>query len=278
MSEYSLRLGEAVLRSRMREAEQVARLEGEIATRVKSEFISNMSHELRTPLNTVIGFSKLLTEHGQGRIGADEVVEYARLIQDAAANLLSIINDILDMSKIQAGHYNLDMIDVNLDEVLEAVVASQRGAASFAGVKLNLAMPDEQLTLKGDPQKLRQIFNNLISNAVKFSTNGGTVDVIVELTTDSSILVTVHDTGIGIDAEELEIALSPFGQVDASKSRSREGTGLGLPIAKALIELHGGELILTSEKSKGTDAKVKFPTRELISLIAKDIGISPGIA
>jgi two-component system cell cycle sensor histidine kinase PleC len=140
MGEYSLRLGEAVLRSRTRDAEQKARHEAEIAARVKSEFISNMSHELRTPLNTVIGFSKLLCEHDRRHLKSTEIVEYAQLIQSSADHLLSIINDILDISKIQSGRYTIDSSEVEVDEVLEAVVAAHRQSAEDAGVYLELGL------------------------------------------------------------------------------------------------------------------------------------------
>ncbi|MEZ5854907.1 MAG: HAMP domain-containing sensor histidine kinase [Hyphomicrobiaceae bacterium] len=273
MSEYSLRLGDAVLRGRMRAAEQVARLESEIATRIKSEFISNMSHELRTPLNTVIGFSKLLAEYDQRPLSSDEIVEYARLINDAAANLLSIINDILDMSKIQAGHFRLDAVDVNLEEILEAVVASLRNVANVSGVNMHLTLPDEAIVLRGDVQKLRQIFTNLITNAVKFTPDGGEVYIDAEFESDGQVAVHVRDTGIGMDEDELDVALAPFGQVDGTRARWREGTGLGLPIAKALIEMHGGTLAITSAKSMGTEVGVKLPTKDLVVLLQQDIGI-----
>ena len=169
MSEYSLKLGEAALRHRAREAELSARLKSEIAGKIKSEFISNMSHELRTPLNTVIGFSKLLTEHGQRPLTSDEVVEYARLIHDAAGNLLAIINDILDMSKIQSGHFRLDAAEINLDEILETVVLALRNVANAAGVVVDLNLPPDAVVVRGDPQKLRQVFGNLVGNAIKFT-------------------------------------------------------------------------------------------------------------
>ncbi len=273
MSEYSLRLGDAVLRGRMHDAERGARLESEIAARIKSEFISNMSHELRTPLNTVIGFSKLIAEHGQRPLSGEEIVEYARLINDAAGNLLAIINDILDMSKIQAGHFRLDAVDVNLEEILEAVAASIRGPAGQSGVRMHLTLPDEPMVLRGDVQKLRQIFANLVSNAVKFTPDGGDVYIEAEFENDGNVSVLVRDTGIGMDEEELDVALAPFGQVDSTRARWREGTGLGLPIAKALIEMHGGSLSIRSAKSMGTEASVKLPTKDLVSLLQQDIGI-----
>jgi two-component system cell cycle sensor histidine kinase PleC len=270
MSEYSLKLGEAVLRSRTREAEARARLEGEIAAKIKSEFISNMSHELRTPLNTVIGFSKLLTEHGQRPLAAEEIVEYARLIHDAAGNLLGIINDILDMSKIQAGHCRLDAAEVNLDEVLEAVVANLRGHAADASVTLSMDLPPDPIVVRGELLKLRQIFTNLIGNAIKFSNEGGNVVVVTVVERDGAVEVGIADNGVGMDPLEIEVALSPFGQVDGTRTRWREGTGLGLPIAKALIELHGGSLEIVSIKGRGTDVIVRLPAPGFVAYLQHD--------
>ncbi|MDX2155353.1 MAG: HAMP domain-containing sensor histidine kinase [Hyphomicrobiaceae bacterium] len=278
MGEYSLKLGEAVLRSRTMQAEKAARHEAEIAARIKSEFISNMSHELRTPLNTVIGFSKLLTEHDKRPLTTDDIVEYARLIHDAAGNLLSIINDILDMSKIQSGHFRLHTGDVNVDEVLEAIVMSLRNQATAAGVTLSLELPSEAVLVRGDSQKLKQVFANLIGNAVKFTAAGGKVTIGAEVEGDGAVRVVVQDDGIGMNDEEVELALAPFGQVDGSRSRWREGTGLGLPIAKALIELHGGSLEIVTAKSVGTTVTVHLPPPDFVAAMQQGIGIRVGAA
>lgn len=278
MSEYSLKLGEAVLRSRTREAEKTARIEAEVANKIKSEFISNMSHELRTPLNTVIGFSKLLAEHDRRPLPDTEVVEYARLINDASCNLLAIINDILDMSKIQSGHFRLDTHDVSLDEILESITAALRVPAATAGVKLVLQLDSGALTVRGDAAKLRQVFGNLIGNAIKFTSAGGSVTIDTEVERDGAIGVHVQDTGVGMDEDEVKVALSPFGQVDGTRTRWREGTGLGLPIAKALVELHGGSLSIASAKSVGTHVIVKLPPPGLVAFMRQDLGLQIGRA
>jgi two-component system cell cycle sensor histidine kinase PleC len=261
MSEYSMRVGEAVLRNRTRTAEDNARIEAEIANRVKSEFISNMSHELRTPLNTVIGFSKLLAEHDRRKLPAEDISEYARLIQDAADHLLSLINDILDISKIQSGRYSIDPMEIDIDEVLEAGVGSFRQAASDSGVKLELRCAPEVTTVRGDAKKLRQALTNIVSNAVKFTSEGGHVLVEAIALETGDISITISDTGVGMDEEELKVALTPFGQVDGSRSRWREGAGLGLPIAKALIELHSGQLEIESARSQGTKVSIRLPSQ-----------------
>jgi len=264
MSEYASLLGDAVLRHRARIAEQSARIEAELASKVKSEFIANMSHELRTPLNTVIGFSKLLAEHQRRRLPDQEIVEYAQLINDAAGHLLAVINDILDISKIQSGKYTLDSREMNIDEILQAVAASFRLTSQEAGVALHMRLAIDLPPIRGDHVKVRQIFTNLISNAIKFTPRGGQVAVEALRASDGGVTILVRDTGVGMTEEELLIAMTPFGQVDGGRARWREGTGLGLPIAKALVELHGGQIEIRSAKGMGTEVAVILPSRHAV--------------
>jgi two-component system cell cycle sensor histidine kinase PleC len=265
MSEYASLLGDAVLRHRARIAEQSARIEAELASKVKSEFIANMSHELRTPLNTVIGFSKLLAEHERRKLPDAEIVEYAQLINDAAAHLLAVINDILDISKIQSGRYTLDAREINIDEILQNAIASFGAAAREAGVEIHTRLAIDLPPIRGDAVKFRQIFTNLLSNAIKFTRANGSVAVEALRASDGGVTVLVRDTGVGMSEEEIIVALTPFGQVDGSRARWREGTGLGLPIAKALVELHGGRLEIRSAKGMGTEVAVVLPSRHVVT-------------
>ncbi len=278
MGEYSSIIGDAFLRRRTRTAEQAARIEAELANKVKSEFISNMSHELRTPLNTMLGFSKLLTEHDTRKIPDEEVAEYARLIHDAAGHLLSVINNILDVSKIQCGKYTLDAHEVALDEVLAGVVKSAHAAIQDANVKLETIIPKNLPRVSGDEAKLRQIFSNLLSNAIKFTPAGGQVTVECKQARDGGIATYIRDTGIGMSSEEVDIAMSPFGQVDGNRSRWREGTGLGLTIAKELTALHGGEFNIASERGTGTTVSITLPPASRISVAeGRDAILGKGI-
>jgi two-component system cell cycle sensor histidine kinase PleC len=277
MGEYAALLADAVLRQRAREAEHSARVESELASKVKSEFIANMSHELRTPLNTVIGFAKLIGECRRRQLTGDQIAEYADLIRDAATHLLTVINDILDISKMQSGKYTLDAREVDLKEIVQGAAASFERNAADLGVSIECQVDQVVPAVRGDPAKLRQVFNNLISNAVKFTPPGGSVQVRASALADGEAGVTIRDSGVGMTKAEIAVALTPFSQVDASHSRWREGAGLGLPIAKALVQLHGGKLEIRSAKSLGTEVAVILPSSYQVSVAqGRDIVLGSG--
>jgi signal transduction histidine kinase len=259
MSEYASLMGDAVLRHRARVAEHSARVEAEFASRVKSEFIANMSHELRTPLNAIIGFSKLIIDHQSRPLPVSDVVDYGNLIRDSATHLLAVINDILDISKLQSGKLQLNLSDIGIEEVLVPCIAGLQVMAQEAGVALLINDCAHLPEVAADSVKLRQVFTNIITNAVKFTPTGGTVEVRAEAVADEGLDVFIRDTGVGMTEDEIKVAMTPFGQVDGGKNRWREGTGLGLPIAKALIDLHGGELEMTSVKNTGTTVRIRLP-------------------
>ncbi|HXE69760.1 MAG TPA: HAMP domain-containing sensor histidine kinase [Hyphomicrobiaceae bacterium] len=275
MRDYSAVLAESVLRHRAWFAEHCARIETELASKVKSEFIANMSHELRTPLNTIIGFAKLLGEQQKRRHQDGQIVEYADLIRDAATHLLAVINDILDISKLQSGKYTVDSKEVDLDEVLQLSLAALKPAAIARGIlmesKLKAALP----SVRGDAGKLRQVFSNLISNSIKFTPAGGSVTVAAQGLEDGGVSVRICDTGVGMTKEEVALALTPFAQVDAGLSRWQEGAGLGLPIARALVQLHGGTLEINSAKSMGTEVLITLPSRLRVTATNTAAGLGP---
>jgi two-component system cell cycle sensor histidine kinase PleC len=271
MGEYSAMLADSALRERAWLAEHKARIETQLASKVKSEFIANMSHELRTPLNTVIGFAKLLSEQQRRHLKDAEIVEYADLIRDAATHLLAGINDILDISKMQSGKYTLDAKEVEITEILQAALASFKPNAVDLGVVLESQLDPDLPMVKGDPAKLKQAFCNLIGNAIKFTPPGGTVLVEARKQPDASVAVLVRDTGLGMSKEEVSLAITPFAKVDSSLSRWREGAGLGLPIARALIQLHGGRLEIRSAKSLGTEVAVFLPSPLEVSVMSRNV-------
>lgn len=266
LSDYSALVGDAVLRQRAQTAEQEARIQTEIVNKIRSEFMANMSHELRTPLNTVMGFSKMLASHDSRPLKDQEIVEYAGIIHDAASHLLSVINNILDISKLQSGRFILDQQTIEIDEVIRTSVLSVRAAVKEAGVSLEDDIAADLAPVRGDPNKLQQIFSNILTNAIKFTPKGGTITLRAYNESDDCIAVTVTDTGIGMNEDDIAIAMTPFGQVDGSRTRWREGTGLGLPMANGLTQMHDGKLTITSKPGEGTSVKVQLPSASAQSI------------
>ena len=244
-------------RKRSEQALVMAKEAAEAANRTKSQFLANMSHELRTPLNAIIGFSQMMLFGGKSQC-KDSCREYLTDIQNSGEHLLSVINEVLDVSAIEAGKLELADETIVFSEVSEAALRLVEPKAEEGRVLL-VDEVDQALLFEGDARRIKQVLLNLLSNAVKFTPEGGKVTISAEAERDGSLCLQVRDTGIGMDADGLEKALEPFGQADGSVSRKHEGTGLGLPLAKGLVEAHGGTLSLSSAPGEGTDVVVRLP-------------------
>ncbi len=228
------------------------------ASRAKSAFLANMSHELRTPLNAIIGFSELMEREIFGSLGNARYQEYAKLIHDSGGHLLELINSVLDMSKIEAGKFELYEEIFELDEVATASLRFVRLAAERAGVALRSEIAPGTRQVFADKRAVKQILVNLLSNGVKFTPRGGAVTLSARLI-EKGIEITVRDTGTGISKRDLEKLGKPFEQAESAVTRGKEGTGLGLALVKSLAALHGGEAVLESALGVGTTVKVRLP-------------------
>jgi two-component system, cell cycle sensor histidine kinase PleC len=231
----------------------------EAASHAKSQFLANMSHELRTPLNAIIGFSEMLTAGIPGRLNPKQR-GYVANIHQGGGFLLRVINDILDLAQVNAGKLQLhEEKDVELDRIAAACIALVEEQAIAGGLRLSLTIEDRMPRVTVDSTRLTQILLNLLSNAVKFTDPGGSVTLAIRRGQNGGILLEVRDTGSGMTAAEIDIALQPFGQIDGGLSRRHNGTGLGLPLARELAELHGGSLFVSSERGRGTTVSVTLP-------------------
>jgi len=237
-----------------------ARNQAETANLAKSEFLANMNHELRTPLNAIIGFSEIIAHELFGPLGNEKYLDYIKDIHQSSLHLLSIIKDVLDMSKIEAGKLELSRERLNIRSLIGEVIRMMRERAQSRGIKLATMLADENLEIWADESAMKQIFLNLLSNAIKFSRDGGEVSIRVAADKSELAIVEFEDHGIGMNEEELERALLPFGQAKPSTTRNYGGTGLGLPITKGLIEAHGGKLAIESRSGQGTIARITVPT------------------
>ncbi|WP_162138084.1 PAS domain S-box protein [Pararhodospirillum photometricum] len=237
-----------------------AKEQAELASRAKSEFLANMSHELRTPLNAIIGFSEIIQNEMFGSVGARQYRDYAVNISESGRHLLDVINDILDVSRVEAGRMQVFFEPVAVVRILEAVRRLISERAQAAGVALTFDTQGALPLVDGEPRRLKQVLINLLSNAIKFTPASGTVRVVTRSEADF-LEIQVIDSGIGMAPEDIPVALQAFGQVDATLARRYDGTGLGLPLSKALVELHGGSLTLASALGKGTTVCVRLPAR-----------------
>jgi len=230
----------------------------ELANRAKSEFLANMSHELRTPLNAILGFAEILRDQMLGPIGNDRYAEYAQDIHESGSHLLEIINDILDLSKVEAGRLEAYLTWMDPTECLEMCLTLVQQRAFERDITLQHEF-DDGVLLEADERLVKQIGLNLLTNAVKFTEPGGTVKLTLSRTANAGLCLGVSDTGIGMTADEIKIARRPFGQVDSSLARKQEGSGLGLPLVTAFAEKLSGTMTIESQPGVGTHVNVLFP-------------------
>ncbi len=236
-----------------------ARSQAELANRAKGDFLANMSHELRTPLNAIIGFSEVISNELFGPILNEKYLEYITDIHASSLHLLSIINDVLDMSKIEAGKVELAKELVPIQSLIREVMRMVHERAQSRDIELTSQMSEQEVDIWADERSMKQIFLNLLSNAIKFSREGGTVCVRAIADRSDVAVFEIEDHGIGMNEEEQERALQPFGQAQPATTRTYGGTGLGLPITKGLVEAHGGTLTITSRAGVGTTVRIVLP-------------------
>jgi signal transduction histidine kinase len=267
------RYTERALIAAKEQAENAAQLaedamrQAQAADRAKSQFLATMTHELRTPLNAIIGFSEII----QAAHHSGETPAYAKYIHESGTQLLGMLNGVLDLARIEAGKLALDEQDVSLEELLHAASRSMRTLAEEKSVAIMCGMVIER-PLSVDPGKMTQVLVNLLANAIKFTPEGGSIEIDSDLTPEGDLSIFVRDTGKGIPREDLDRVLQPFGQVEDHLTRQNGGIGLGLPIAQALVKMHGGEVTLTSEVDIGTTVEVRLPAYRVRPFTAAKAG------
>ncbi len=248
---------------------QRSRDSAELANRAKSEFLANMSHELRTPLNAILGFAEILRDQIIGPIGNEKYCEYAQDIHESGTHLLSIINDILDLSKVEAGRLEAHLYWINPNDALSMCLTLIQQRAFENDITL-VSTLDEEVEIEADQRLVKQIGLNLLSNAVKFTPPEGTVTLSLKRTGNAGLCLSVSDTGIGMTPEEIKIARRPFGQIDTSLSKRYEGSGLGLPLVTAFAEKLKATMTIDSQPGVGTRVNILFPPDKVRMRVVED--------
>ena len=259
LSRYAADLGRLISRTKAENALRAAAIESALASRAKSAFLATMTHELRTPLNAIIGFSELLAQADKVAITKEQSIDYAGHIVRAGHNLLGIVSDVLDVSRIESGALKLDRAAADLNDVIDGAVEIARPGIEqkkqILEVKVAPGLPSAQV----DTSRIRKVLVNLLSNASKFTPDGGRIVLVATTESSRDLTIAIADTGIGMTQEQIAQALKPFTQVQSEYSRQQEGTGLGLTISKSLIELHGGRMVISSTPEVGTMVAFTLP-------------------
>jgi two-component system, cell cycle sensor histidine kinase PleC len=259
LGRYSADLGRLISRQRAEMALRAAAIESALANKAKSAFLATMSHELRTPLNAIIGFSDLLKQANKVSIPLERSVEYAGHISRAGQNLLGVVSDVLDISRIESGAFKLEKSLADIGDVVLDAADAIKARIEFKRQTIEVKVASGLPPVEFDYKRVRQILANLLSNANKFTPESGHIVIVATTESSRDLTVAIADNGIGMTPDQLDLALKPFAQVDSQYARQQEGAGLGLTITKALIELHGGRLFLSSTPGVGTMAAFTLP-------------------